>query len=476
MVVVFGLRLPYVDELVINQDESMFWVVAQDLAHGGTLYVTAWESKEPLLFAVLVPVIRLFGASVPALRLYTTFYLLASMLVVDLLGRRLFGRAVSFAPALLFGAFFSVPRFNGLASMAELFMSLPVGLALLGLTRYLEDDRRGWWLFLCGAMGAVAVLIRFQAAYSVVIVPLLLLVRQLLRPPASLARLAREAAWCAAGGVVVVGLVVLAFVAAGNLFELGFVYRYNVEYLRTVPSDEAWTTLGWFMAWNALHDPFTMLGLGGVILALVTWRRSADRRLTSWLVLGLLLTSFLGVGLGRNVFFHYYLGMGLPLALAFGLGLSLVDVAGRDWARLSLVGLALLAASSFSPYRFEAVERRRDRVRDDSVRRVATYLREHSAAEDRVFVLGGDSVIYFLAERRAPTRYFVWLHHWGRFREVLARLGVNDAGMLPERPRFFVYRPTPERVAELEALLARDYEVRERIGEYVIAELRASGP
>ena len=41
LVIVAGLRLPWVGELVINHDESMFFVVAQDLVAGGTPYVTA---------------------------------------------------------------------------------------------------------------------------------------------------------------------------------------------------------------------------------------------------------------------------------------------------------------------------------------------------------------------------------------------------------------------------------------------------
>ena len=167
--------------------------------------------------------------------------------------------------------------------------------------------------------------------------------------------------------------------------------------------------------------------------------------------------------------------MGLPFALLVGFAVSLLEIDRRELRLVLTLGLVLLLAFAWSPYRFAAVDRARDEALSASIRETADYLRTTSAPDDRVFVLGGEPVVYFLADRRAPTRFFVWMHHWDRFREALASLGVGPAELMPELPRFMVRGPQPERVPELEELLATRYRVRARFGGYTVAELVSPG-
>jgi len=82
LLVIFGLRLPYCNWPVINWDESLFIIVAEDLAAGGTPYLTAWEPKGPFLFFILAAAIKVVGNSICGVRIFTTLYLLGSMLLV----------------------------------------------------------------------------------------------------------------------------------------------------------------------------------------------------------------------------------------------------------------------------------------------------------------------------------------------------------------------------------------------------------
>jgi 4-amino-4-deoxy-L-arabinose transferase-like glycosyltransferase len=471
---VFAMRLPWTDEVVVDWDESVYFVVAQDLARGGTLYETAWDHKGPFLFFLLSLPMRVFGSSLVAIRLFTTAYLLVSMILVWLVSRRLFARDVALLPPLLYGAFFSVPTFKGLASFAELFMMGPAILALYGLLRYLGDEAKGWWLALTGAAAVVGVMTKFSAAHSVVIIPLFLLARRLGRSERDIRPLLREAGWCAAGAGAVLAGVLLYFVAHSTLDELVMVYRFNYKNVNTVSSSEGWIKMVWFMGWTATRDLFTMLCLLGTGFLALTWRQWSAERWKAGLVYGLLLTSFFGVALGRNVFVHYYLQMALPFALVVGLALHVIDVRPQHLRRVAAAGLLMLLVSALSPFRFDAVERKQDHQRNTTVAEVSRFLRDHTSPDDTIFVLGGDPVIYFLSERQAPTKYFFWLHHLGRWANVFASEGIGERELLPNLPRWFVYTEhESERAPNLEQIMYANYQLRHTIGPYQLAELRA---
>lgn len=140
-ILIFLLRLPHSTQAVIDWDEGVHFTMTADWLRGGIPYLTAWDHKPPGLYLILAPVIYLFGANLIALRIFTTLYLLLSMVVLYQLSRKIWGRNIAVLPPLFYGLLFSGKDFGGLASNGELFMMLPVLIAFLAAFIYLESRK-----------------------------------------------------------------------------------------------------------------------------------------------------------------------------------------------------------------------------------------------------------------------------------------------------------------------------------------------
>ena len=50
LILIFLLRLPSSFNVVIDWDESVYFIVAQDILDGGLPYKTSWDHKGPILY------------------------------------------------------------------------------------------------------------------------------------------------------------------------------------------------------------------------------------------------------------------------------------------------------------------------------------------------------------------------------------------------------------------------------------------
>ena len=126
-------------------------------------------------------------------------------------------------------------------------------------------------------------------------------------------------------------------------------------------------------------------------------------------------------------------------------------------------------ASAFSPHRSDATHRSRTPQDDRALLEVAAYLDEHAQPSDEIFVLGGEPVIYYLADRKAPTKYFFWLFHAPRWDAILHSTGSSLESFKNNPPEWFLYRQSSPRIPELEKFMYANYEKVAEVGDYEIA-------
>jgi 4-amino-4-deoxy-L-arabinose transferase-like glycosyltransferase len=468
--IVFGLRFHTVNQVVVDWDESVYLVVAQDFIHGGSLYVTAWDHKGPLLYLTLAPVVAAANGNIEPVRLFTTAWLLASMWLVFLIARRLVPPERAFIAPLVYGIFFSLPRFGGLAANAELFMMLPAAASVWAAVRWIDERRGPAILALSGLLAGTAILYKPNAAFTVAVIPLMIFSRRYGggndRPRNAVLNLALFAAAAA----VLPAIALAAFSLAGSVRAfLGAVFLFNRAYVAGTPFSEAWPQLAGFFGWALVGDGLTMLAVVSGVFLLVRGRTSLAQP-WQWVLLGgLLVTSLAGVCLGRNLFFHYYLQMALPISLIVAAGAGALRITRTDWKRLAIIALLLGLASAFSPHRSDAGRRSRTPDEDRVLLEVAAYLDEHGQPSDEIFVLGGDPVIYYLADRKAPTKYFFWLFHAPRWDAILGSTTTTLESFRITPPEWFVYRRSSPRIPELERFMYANYEKVAEVGDYEIA-------
>ena len=60
---IFFTQFSYINQEVIDWDESTFFVISKYLANGDLLYVDYWDGKPPLIFFYLGLIFKFFGSN-----------------------------------------------------------------------------------------------------------------------------------------------------------------------------------------------------------------------------------------------------------------------------------------------------------------------------------------------------------------------------------------------------------------------------
>jgi len=427
----FALRLPYLG-VPLSADEGGYATAAYWWARGDILYESITITRPQGIFVVFRALDALGLGSPYGIHLAAALWASLSALALLALAARLWGRGIGLGAAALYAAVMATPWMEGYQANAELFMTLPLLLALLALVR--ADDtgltaRRGLlWLGASGLLGALTLLLK---PAGVTVLPLGVL--WLLRRRATEGRSWRDltAALVALGGGWALGL--LPALAHGLLTVpdryLGAVVFYRLGQDSLLGGALA-HQVG-YAATNTLyllgHLPLLLLAPFGFRLAV----HGGDRRARAFLVLWAL-TALGGVSLGGNWFLHYYQQLLPPLAVAVALvvrGLLRRPLAPPRFAALCLAACAVLALAF--PIARGVVARVDPATLPEwepgvaAAAPVAAYLAVHTAPTETVYVAYDHADIYYLAARRPAAR---WLHFrelgWtpGAFGEQAARL------------------------------------------------------
>jgi 4-amino-4-deoxy-L-arabinose transferase-like glycosyltransferase len=402
-------RLPALLSPKALDDEQVYTVVAREMLHGGKPYIDAIERKPPLLFVVYEWVFRAAGGVNPyALHFTAVLWTLATMGLLYLVARRLAGPEAGVWAALLYGVFLAWGDYRNLAFNGELLMNLPV-VGALAITLAPRASKVRPELLLSGALIAAAFLLKQPAGIAGAALGLYLL------HPAYRRSRGLALPWA----VVQAALLALGFAAALGL--AGYcLWREGIlsEALRwTLLDHEA--PAGVVGRLFLRHAP---LGIGYFAVSTVPLLVAATCSLAvgarghlPWTrhpaeffaLVVLLLVSVVGVAINGQFLFHYFLQLLPALAL---LAAPVFPAAGTTasrpvcrWAgspvlRCSVPALALV----FLIVGAIGVFNNRSRSA------AATYVRDHSSPEDRIFVWGqGDrqTGMYLDAERRPASRF-----------------------------------------------------------------------
>ncbi|MFL5387836.1 MAG: glycosyltransferase family 39 protein [Myxococcales bacterium] len=378
---------------ILNLDEVLFGLIGRSILDGGLPYVDAIDIKPPLTYLAYT-VTGLFGGfSLLPVHLLGVAWLVATCLVLREAARQWTGsQNIGWAAAwiALLASLCEIPSVN-----SELLMNLPVALALLCAVRAEKETRQTRFDFLCGASVAVASLFKHQAAVLGVGIAVALLWR-------SRAGVRR----CA---VLLLGFlgpwaVALGFYAAqGHLAEfLDWVFVRNLLYADKGAAGSALSRFAWS----------TMLCVG---VALVPWILAVqETRKPSALardpirtaVLVSLWLTWLAVAVGGRFYEHYYLQFVPPLALAAAPRLSalLYEREPRP-ARTAAAAGFCIPAIAYLVFTLAKGLSGGFPGQDQKVASVSRWLSANSRPDQRVFVWGDATSVYYLSQRRPGTRY-----------------------------------------------------------------------
>lgn len=402
---------------VPDEDAGIFLYVAGRVLEGGVPYSDVWDHKPPLIYYLDALGLLLGGLNGVWVLEVAALWAASILLFATLSGP--FGRAAAlFAAAVML---ISVPRFVLVGGQFTNFTEL-FGLPLQAAALYLFDrDRRAparsWRRALqLGLLGGLTLTLKppllglwLAAALCAVTI------RARTRPPRD------RLVWLGAlsAGFLVVPVAFLTYFAsrgaAADLWDQ--VFEYNRAYVSSSSVGERLEAIV-IGARFTVYAWLPLAAAGGCAVAIA--RLITSHRDLPFVVVVALVSLPIVLplaGASGNAYGIYALPWLPSLAILAGYGAAWLAELSRALASRSqsigsraqpsraapVILLALFALMAIRPI---SLLLREARMGDDGrVRAVASYLRDHTRADERVLIWGSRTEVLLLADRRAPTRF-----------------------------------------------------------------------
>jgi 4-amino-4-deoxy-L-arabinose transferase-like glycosyltransferase len=404
-------RIPTFSQSVLDWDESLYFLMAQQWRHGHLPYTTIWDNKPIGIYAIFAVAQTMFGDGVASIRL-------AMVLCVSVLAFAVFRitRALTDddAAGLAAGAALILCSLSndGLSSNTELFMACCTALAVwVSLT----SERA----FLVGLLLGAAFMIKYVSIFETPAIFFFLLVRHR-RLAAGLRMIL--------GAAMPLALTALLYAVHGR-FGLWWATSIASNFRRV---DAPFTKQAFdyalhieLLRWGTMY----LAGLALLVLAAAR-RRATDLFLAAWLLGGAV-----GVVSAKSFYDHYFLQV-LPV-LCVILGVLFARVGRTPWIGASFVVVALALPAWAAKTSIGHI------LAPDIPAEVGATLKGEPGS---LYVFDTQPIIYALAGKTPPTRFVLPSELIGR---SLPRVAGDDpvaevARILAGAPEFIVRRSSPE--------------------------------
>ncbi|MBW2046088.1 MAG: glycosyltransferase family 39 protein [Deltaproteobacteria bacterium] len=475
---VFTSRLYFSTRIDLGRDDLGFFVVAQDVADGGIPYVTSWDHKGPLLYFILAPVIVLFGNSIFALRIFTTFYILVSIISVYFIAKRLFEGKTCLIPPLIYGLFFTSGNFNTKMSSAEILMMLPAIIAILCFINYMQNKKYPYMsLILCGFFSAAGIFIKATALFTVSICPVILILKKIRIRQYTWNVFLKEL-FCYTFGGLIISVFFVSYYAFHNSlpeFYHGF-YEFNSKYVNFRSAGEGIRKLLKFLyrIIRKRNDFVTVLALVSLTLISLKKGYTSKQKNIAYFVIGLTLLSLLGVYWPKYMWDMYFIQMGLAFSLliAFAISLLNINITGFNLKKShAVIGILLSIVTIVDVAGFSNNYKHKNQE-EKILYKISDYIATNTKKDETIFVLGGSNSIYFLSKRKAPTKYFHWPFHHGKKGEILQIKDATLKILSENKPKYFAYLKASRKVEYLEKFMLDNYHVEKRFNDYILYKVK----
>ena len=419
VVVVFtGIIRVRLLEIPLTRDEGEYAYAGQLILQGVPPYKLAYNMKLPGTYFADALGMAVFGQTIAGVHLTLLLANSLTIVFVFLLGRKLFGNVAGVVACASYAIMALSPAVGGLATDANHFVVL---FAVPGILLLLKANESGSLkvLFGSGLLLGLAFLMKQQGiCFGLFGFAYLVWVTARYREVCSKRFIGRMSAF-GAGLVLPYGLTCVALAATGVFDRFWF---WTVVYARTYESEMP-VSIGirdyltdHLQRTRDLSAGFWALALAGLLAAVCqrTFRKPMFFTATFWLF------SFLGTSAGFFFRGHYFILVLPAFALLVGMSVAALQSSWRlTWLADVFRSLPVIAFSLVlswmiyyqAPVLFQspAMQVRRDTafVPNPFVEAIAAakLIRENSATDAQVAVMGSEPEIYFYAQRRSATGY-----------------------------------------------------------------------
>lgn len=397
-----------------DSDHWIFFYVGSNWFHGGSLYMTAWDHKPPLVFLFNGLMSVVLGGNIVAHRaLFTVlslldiylFYRLVSKLAPRLLAgledAGLSPRLLTQLAMLLYVFWRDLSQFTGSANNTEnlgVLFATGMLLSFLGF----RDTGRAWQLLASGI--CLAFLFYLKPNFLLLALPVAVLLITAYRH--QLGRLAGYAVLYALPLLVMTGAWFAYFGALGTIHDfLVASFFFSSKYASSAwAGDVSSTSVRLISIGTLLLLLLPVLALGAVYLKDFRAKRGSE---AYWLV-GLSAVASLGLTLDVGAFYAYYFLIALPgFAIIMAFGLLRLRRLNYDVRNLVALGLAACMLVSLGYSMKQLVNSFAGSVRADALeyQSIAAYVDARTRPGDAVFDYDYGATFYQLTGRPSGSRY-----------------------------------------------------------------------
>ena len=435
------------------------------------------DLKPPLAFVPYAISIELFGKSIAGVRLIGAICLGISAYFTYRIGNHIWGHKVGFLAALMSIIFISTSRIGQVTS-PEIIITMPLMGALTILVAWGINARTS---FLVGLLLSVAVLIRLNLAYLVVVIGILLCAYPIFiqkRSPI------KNIIMYGLGGFIPLAIIIAPYAIAGHLDTLfksmvvvplvySSVQQSAIESLKSILTDR-----GFFGSHNAL----LWIGfLGGIALLIKTWTDYTTQQkfkifLSAIFFLGVII-SLLSSGVARYNHLHQIIPLlSFPASLFF----SMLFLHGSKpkFAFAFILVLVITSHSVLTQYG-NIVNKlaNNEPLRSDIGYQLAAYLQKENPSKQPEYLLIYH-VVHWLNDTKPLSKYFTHPDTLGKsfmFKTLIdtdATTATELKKMLEKKPFFIVteknggfLKHDPEAVRIFNNTLDTEYFLDEKFGK-----------
>jgi hypothetical protein len=401
----------------LERDEGEYAYAGQLILQGIPPYVLAYNMKLPGTYAAYALIMAVFGESAVGIHLGMILVNAATIVLMFLLAKRLFGSLAGIGAASSYALLSNSESVLGFAGHATHFVVLAAVAGLLVLLQAIESERVPLY-FLSGSFLGLAFVFKQPGLFFALFGFFFLLASEwrkwrTLKNWDGVRRLAAYGS----GVILPFALTCLVMLFAGELGKMWFwTFSYAQQYASVMMLWQGWENF-FVVGAYVLDTCYPMWILGALGLAAMAWDSGVRKH--ALFTVGLLIFSWCAVCTGFYFRPHYFILVLPAVSLLAGVTLS---SATTELRRLSDVGwVAAIPAVVFLGALIVSILGQRDvffRLDPVSISRLAygtspfpeaevisQYLKEQTKEDARIAVIGSEPEIYFLSHRHSATGY-----------------------------------------------------------------------
>jgi len=399
-----------------ERDEGEYAYIAQQMLKGIPPYVSAYSMKLPGIYIVYALMMTLFGQTHTGIHLGLLIFNAATIFVVFLLAKKLFGSIAAVAAGSIYAVLSITSGVTGLWANAEHFVILP---ALVGLLLICNSNGKMGYvrLLIAGLLFGLAFIIKQHGIMFAIFGALYLLYSGLRQRPIQWLKVIISEIIFNAMVFLPFVIVCLFYWFNGTFDKFWFwTFTYAREYAVVVSLDDAWK-LFVHQAKMMFYEGFPIWFLSAFgFFAVVVMKRY---RQLAVLAAGFFVFSFLAVCPGLYFRNHYFIFLLPAAAILAGVSIAVIDglYAGTTpmllrLARTGTIGLIVIGYALY--YQRECLF---ELSPEDVCRKVysvnpfpeslqiAKFIRDNSSPDAPIAIIGSEPQICFYAGRRSATKY-----------------------------------------------------------------------